>query len=265
LAERLEIIGAPVVRLTLSADAPQALIAVRLNEVLPDGRSTRVTYGVLNLSHRDRHQYPSPLMAGEEYLVRVQLEDIAHAFAPGSRIAISLSNHYWPVLWPSPTPTKLTIVTGISTLTLPIRPPRAEDADLHPFAGPETGAGTPITEIAAGRMTNRTVTRDLYAGTTTVFLPRDGGSHYLPEIGLTMHETGEVYHRVTGDDPASATTWTKFGMGRERGAWRIRTETETRVSCTATKFHLQATIDAYEGDSRVFTRNWSMDFPRDNL
>ena len=54
-----------------------------------------------------------------------------------------------------------------------------------------------------------------------------------PEIDLTMHETGEVYHQVTGEDPASATTWTKFGMGRERGDWRIRTETQTRVTCTA--------------------------------
>ncbi|HEY7688921.1 MAG TPA: CocE/NonD family hydrolase [Dongiaceae bacterium] len=265
LPERLEFLGAPVVELTLSADAPQALVAVRLNEVFADGRSARVTYGVLNLSHRDRHENPAPLVAGEEYLVRVQLDDIAHAFAPGSRIAVAISNHYWPVLWPSPTPTALTVVTGASTLTLPVRPPRAEDGGLRAFAEPETGAATPVTEIDPGRTTNRTITRDLLAGTTTVLLPRDGGSHHLPELGLTMHETGEVFHQVTGQDPASATTWTRFGMGRERGDWRVRTETETRVTCTATKFHLQATIDAYEGDARIFTRNWSMDFPRDNL
>ncbi len=98
-----------------------------------------------------------------------------------------------------------------------------------------------------------------------MLLPRDGGSQHLPDINMTMHETGEVHHQVTGEDPASAATWTTFGMGRERGNWRIRTESHTRVTCTAEKFHLEATIDAYEGDSRIFTRNWSMDFPRDNL
>ncbi len=38
LPARLEILGAPIVELTLSANAPQALIAVRLNEVFADGR-----------------------------------------------------------------------------------------------------------------------------------------------------------------------------------------------------------------------------------
>jgi putative CocE/NonD family hydrolase len=265
LPARLEILGAPVLELTLAANAPQALIAVRLNEVFADGRSTRVTYGVLNLAHRDSHEQPTPLVPGKEYRIRLQMEDIAHAFAPGSRIAVSISNHYWPVLWPSPMPTALTLTAGDSNLSLPVRPPRAEDEKLRAFAEPETGADTPMTDIASGRTTNRIVTCDLHAGTTTVLLPRDGGSQHLPDINMTLHETGEVYHQVTGDDPASATTWTNFGMGRERGEWRIRTESHTRVTCTAEKFHLEATIDAYEGGNRIFTRNWSMDFPRDNL
>jgi hypothetical protein len=265
LPERLEILGAPVVELTLSASTPQALIAVRLNEVFADGRSTRITYGVLNLSHRDSHEQPSPLVPGREYRIHLPLEDIGHAFAPGSRIAIAISNHYWPVLWPSPTPTALTVTTGVSNLSLSVRPPRAEDDKLRAFDEPETGVPTPITEIAAGRTTNRIVTHDLHAGTTTVLLPRDGGSQHLPDIGMTLHETGEVHHQVTGEDPTTAVTWTRFGMGRERGAWRIRSESHTRVKCTAEKFHLEATIDAYEGENRIFTRNWSMDFPRDNL
>src|SRR5207247_7584932 len=61
LAERLEILGAPVVALELTVDRPMALVAARLSEVIPDGSSARVTYGCLNLTHRSRHEHPEPL------------------------------------------------------------------------------------------------------------------------------------------------------------------------------------------------------------
>ena len=51
LDERLEILGAPVASLELAADLPDAFVAVRLNDVAPDGTSMRVSYGVLNLTH----------------------------------------------------------------------------------------------------------------------------------------------------------------------------------------------------------------------
>ena len=52
LGETNVIVGRPIVTLKLRAEAAQGQIAVRLNHVHPDGASTRITYGVLNLSHR---------------------------------------------------------------------------------------------------------------------------------------------------------------------------------------------------------------------
>ena len=54
----LEILGAPVLQLRLSSDKPNAFIVARLNDVAPDGASTRVTYGLLNLTHRNSHEHP---------------------------------------------------------------------------------------------------------------------------------------------------------------------------------------------------------------
>jgi putative CocE/NonD family hydrolase len=54
LTERCEILGGPVVELDVSATEPVAMIAARLSDVAPDGSATRVTYGLLNLTHRDR-------------------------------------------------------------------------------------------------------------------------------------------------------------------------------------------------------------------
>src|SRR5699024_7773003 len=43
LPERLELLGAPVVELSLSADQPVAMVAVRLADVAPDDSATRVS------------------------------------------------------------------------------------------------------------------------------------------------------------------------------------------------------------------------------
>jgi len=55
-----------------------------LCDVAPDGASTRVTYGVLNLSHRESHAEPEALVPGQPYRVRVQLNEIAQNFSSGA-------------------------------------------------------------------------------------------------------------------------------------------------------------------------------------
>ena len=41
--------------LEFAVDQPVAMVAVRLSDVAPDGRATRISYGLLNLTHRDGH------------------------------------------------------------------------------------------------------------------------------------------------------------------------------------------------------------------
>jgi hypothetical protein len=48
-----------------------------------------------------------------------------------------------------------------------------------------------------------------------------------------------------------------------RGEWVARSETRTRVSCTATEFVVDAQLDGYEGARRVVSRNWHRRIPRD--
>ena len=81
LAERLEILGAPVVELEIAADAPVALLAVRLCAVQPDGVSSLVTYGVLNLTHRDGPRVARAARARHASTAcGVQLNDVATPF-----------------------------------------------------------------------------------------------------------------------------------------------------------------------------------------
>ena len=75
----------------------------------PDGSSRRVSYGVLNLTHRDSHAEPSALTPGEFYPIRLKLNDCGYAFAPGHRLRLALSTAYWPLIWPAPERATLTL------------------------------------------------------------------------------------------------------------------------------------------------------------
>ena len=106
------IIGAPKVKLTLQSDKPSAQIAVRLNHIHPDGASTRITYGVFNLAHRDGHEVPKALIPGEIYEVVFNLDYIAYQVPAGHQLRVAVSSTYWPILWPSPKPVCLQLKDG---------------------------------------------------------------------------------------------------------------------------------------------------------
>ncbi len=102
LRERMEILGAPAATLKVAAAQPVAFTAIRLNDVSPDGAAAQVTYGLLNLTHRDGHEHPEPLKPGKRYLVRVTMNDVAHAFPAGHKVRLAISTCYWPMAWPAP-------------------------------------------------------------------------------------------------------------------------------------------------------------------
>src|SRR5258708_2720946 len=104
-----EILGAAIVTLDIMSDQPIANLAVRLCNVHPTGVALRVSYGVLNLTHRDGHETPSPLVVGQRYQVRVLLNDAGAVFPVGHKRRLALSTTDWPMIWPSPLKATLTI------------------------------------------------------------------------------------------------------------------------------------------------------------
>ena len=54
-------------------------------------------------------------------------------------------------------------------------------------------------------------------------------------------------------------------MRFRRDDWDVRVVTHTRLSCDEHDFFVDATLDGYEGDSRVFSRTWNETVPRDLL
>jgi uncharacterized protein len=262
LAAGLEILGAPTIDLELAVDRPLAFVAARLCDVGPRGGSARVTYGVLNLTHRDSHEEPTPLVPGRRYRVRLQLNDIAYAFPAGHRVRLALSTSYWPIVWPSPAPATVTIFTGASVLTLPERPVRAEDAALAPFGEPE-GAMPPAMTTMAPESGNSLWHYDMAADSADMISEYDSGLERFDAIGIAAGLRISERFSIAGDDPLSANASLAWTIRRERGDFRVRVEAKIELRCTADTFLVHQSLAAFEGDIRLFAQDWSREIARD--
>ena len=260
LQEPLEIFGAPVATLDLSVDRPLAFVVARLCDVAPDGASTRVTYGVLNLAHRDSHENPTPVTPGERLRVAIRLDDIAHGFPPGHRIRLALSTAYWPLIWPSPEPVTATLYGGASRLALPVRPPRPETPP-----GFEPAESAPPLPVAVLRQpsSSRTVETDVASGETAIRLLDDFGENRIEAHGLTTGSIGRETYRIRADDPSSACADIHWTQTLSRDDWQVRIESRSALSADSEHFYITAAVEAFEGDERVFTKTWDRKVPRD--
>lgn len=255
LAQPLEILGEAVLELELESDAPAAMLAVRINQVTPNGEATRVTYGLLNLAHRYGHDAPSPLVPGQRYDVRVPLKHVAQRFAQGHRLRVAISTSYWPVAWPSPTPTTLTIHTENSRLLLPRRTARPEDAALPDFAPPEGAAPLDQTQLQAVRQSWQ-VQHDLAADEHSLRMEDGTGTFRINDNGLTVSCQGREQYGYRADDPASACAEAHWEISFARDDWQVKTVTTTQLEADAEAFHVKASLQAFENDELVYEQDW---------
>ncbi len=262
LDQPIEVLGAPTIELEVAADRPVAQVAVRLSDVAPDDKATRVTYGLLNLTHRDSHAEPTPLEVGRRYRVRVQLNDIAAVFPAGHRLRIAISTSYWPLAWPPPEPVRLTVVAGASSLTLPRRAPRASDDQLRPYEPPEGAPRIDTQVVEPGHHTWRVI-RDLETDESTLEVVKDEGTVHIDEIDLDLTDQTWEWYRSTGSDFDSLEGETRSVRAFSRATWSVRTVTTTKLTADAGLFRVRATLDAYENGTRIFSRNWDEMVPRD--
>ena len=264
LKEDVVLLGAPAVELTLASDQPVALVAVRLSDMRPDHQVTRVTYGLLNLTHRDSRRNPEPLERGKRYRVQVPLNDVAQRFPAGHRIRLSISTVYWPLAWSPPESVQLTVWTGASRLILPCRTDTGNPVPEITFGEPVSSPGPRVTQIETPD--HRWIVRyDLSSKLSELEVIDNRGIFRLDDIDLTVG--AHSVERYTGylGDFTSMQGRTEWIRSLSRGDWSIRTRTRTQLSADKENFYLLAELDAYEGDARVRCLSWRETIPRDNI
>ncbi|MGI9336013.1 MAG: CocE/NonD family hydrolase [Gammaproteobacteria bacterium] len=266
LDEALEILGSVRLDIGVAIDRPIGFLCVRLCDVAPGGASTRVTWGLMNLTHCEDHERVAPVSPGTRIDVKVTLNDVAHRFLPGHRIRLAVATACWPVVWPSPEPTALTVYTGTGSLTLPRRTVPNDEQAPPRLPPAEMSAPDPVTVLRSPTPTEAYTRHDLVTGRTTVTERVDAGRMRIERDGWEFGQRGAVRRSIVDGDPLSARIELEgeleFGRADELD---VRIETSTTMTATRDAFQVQAHIDVSENGKPLFSRSWLETIPRDGI
>ncbi|MGO9933091.1 MAG: CocE/NonD family hydrolase [Steroidobacteraceae bacterium] len=245
----IEILGHPVARIRVAANRRVAKLALRLCEVTAEGKSWLVTYGLLNLTHRDSDERPAALTPDQPYDVNIELSLIAHRFKTGSRIRLAVSESLWPLVWPSPEVVTLTLTEGASSLELPVRPPTADPYFPIPIVHAEMGAAGPqfgqLKEVVPDANGWYELSQD---PPSTPYTVSDTGTTISGGFGIK-----ETLKIKQGDN--SSCTWAgEHSGGFKRGDWDVAIHSGFNLSSNAESFFIEERVRALDGGKMIFER-----------
>lgn len=262
LDRTITVAGRPALRLRVSSDRPVAQVVARLCDVRPDGSVERLSYGVLNLCHRNSHATPEALVPGELYDVVVPLKAMAQQLVPGHRLRLALSTTYWPMIWPSPEPVTLTVHDAGTWLELPVHQDMAALPD--DLFGPPTDARAGSVTVIRPGAELRQVVVDVGVGRTECIASRDDGVYVIDDIGTEQSFTRVRRSWVVDRRPDLAGASVQCRATYRRGDWDVRVETDIELTCDRESFHFTARMATFDGGEPFVERHWTRTIARDH-
>ena len=204
----LDVAGNAVVGLRVATDRPYGHVSVKLCDVAPDGSSTLISRGMLDLRHRgcwpadetgEVGRPPADLVPGEWVDVTIGVEATAWRLVPGHALRLAVAGTDWPNCWPPPGPLTLSVDAATVVVELPVVDDLPDSThDFEPGGGPSDDEAEGVTwriEHDVLERETRVVTR--YGGTY------EGGhgavvtDHYHGELGVSVDDPGEAWARGT--------------------------------------------------------------------
>ena len=265
LTEDVEMLGRPIASIRVASTEPVAKLVVRINEVTPDGVSWSVSYGVLNLTHRDGHERPAALEPGRHYDVEVPCYFTAHRFKRGNRIRVAISESIWPMLWPSPKPVRLDITAGASRLSLPVRPNDVESGAMP--IGLLRNRVQRAVDANPGAFKDQSITQTGPDADGRVLLHKRlrDAPETLSDIGTRMSGGSDWYMSIKEGDPNSSVWRLEWFSNLARDEWDTSLRSTLELTSTAEHFRIKESIHASERGKTVFERHWDHVIKRDLL
>jgi predicted acyl esterase len=245
-----EIMGHPRLSTLVTSNVAVAFLSAKLCDVFPDGTSTLVTRGLLNLTHRTSSTDPEPLEPGVPTAVEVELEATSWTFEAGHTIRLALAGADWPNIWPPPYSGTLEVDLGATSLTLTEipEPPAISEQPVFSRSAPGLDTHAPVTDAPQPPVVWE-VSHDVLGRETRVEISH--GADYNGEAGATVHERYTGSLGVSTVDPGSA--WAR-ATASYRIDWpeaTIQTEAHLEIRSDAKAFHVEIDVLAEElGASR---------------
>ena len=254
LEKTLNIVGQAKAHLTLASDQPIANVIVRLCDVHPTGESTLVTYGVLNLTHRESNETPEAMVPGKTYRIEVALNHIAYRLPKGHQLRLSISNAYWPLIWPSPFKDTLYLELSGCRLSLP-RSTAVKECDnpaLSAYDPEEISTGV---ELRPGQ-TKKTILEDPGTGEMTIKTETDYGHHWHRSCDTGIDFTVDQLLSIHPDDPNSAKSELKLQVKMQQGKTETALQSHYEMTSSSKHYFIRAKWQAWESDRCVFEKRY---------
>ncbi|MDE8654596.1 CocE/NonD family hydrolase [Novosphingobium album (ex Liu et al. 2023)] len=250
LDEAMDLVGVARLKLDLALDGPTATLIVRLNEVVPEGASARVTFAV------QRIRRPENVAAGQFFSCEVPLKGVAYSFAAGNRVRLALSTTYWPMVWPEHGPGGIMIDPGAAALLLPWMPEEVI-RDLPEFGPPVSACPIPSEELEAGQIDRMS---EWDAGTGRVKLT-SRTCYPTRRLGeMVMGGSGRHFYTILPHDGASAQACFESEQIYRRPGWFTRVTVKSHLSWFAGRLTLETQCTAFESGESVFQKSWKSSF-----
>ena len=104
---------------------------------------------------------------------------------------------------------------------------------------------------------------DRVSGEMVLELSESEGHYRIDDIDLTVSIRKRRRFSIHPGDPDSARAEIRWFREYARGAWRVSAESRITLTSDKDNFRVTARLDAFEGDARVFCRDWDERIPRD--
>jgi uncharacterized protein len=266
LEDELEIWGHPRLRVRVASSEPVAYLGAKVCDVFPDGTSSLVVRGLLNLAHRDSREEPAALVPGQAYDVEVELEACSWTFERGHRIRLDLAGADWPNAWSPPAGGELSVDRAASALVLPVLDgpsPVADVPALRAVPASRTAQPTPRTADGPTRAgVLWSVEEDVLAHERRA-ATRYGGDYAAAGSVPSMFDRYEGVVRVSQVDPGVASA-------RGEGEFELRFPEATcrslatvSVESDLTTYRVSIDLVVSENGRERRRRRWDRTFPRD--
>jgi uncharacterized protein len=271
LDRELEVLGHPRLEVRVGSSAPVAFLSAKLCDVFPDGTSTLVARGFLNLTRRRSLTDPEPMRLGVVEPVELELDATSWVFPARHRLRLSLAGSDWPNLVPPPGPVTLTVERDGSVLSLPVldgpspSPPPSLPAPRPP--DPAEGPDPPDPRSTGGPgmsppgpPTRWRVVRDVLGRESEAEIGH-GGRTELPDGAVLV----ERYRGTVGTSLARpGLAWAR-GSADYRVGWpeaTVATSARLDLRGDAEAFEVRLDLEVSEGDELRWARTWRRRIPR---
>ena len=261
LSEYLDLLGTPLIHLRLSSNYNCGLIAARLCDLAPDGSSTLISFGILNLKQRKGREILAEVVPNKEMDLTLRFNDTGWSLKPGHKLRLALSTNLWPMAWPVEKMVTLELNLKDCTLEIPTRK-SMKGRERKVFLGEPTSAEPLDHTVLKKPMGSRKCHHNKEDKTVSLKVVSDTGQIKFNEIDLTYSSSNSQIYSIKENDHLSPKITYEAEFGFVRDTWKVQTKSKLVVTCSEESFFLKGSIFGYENDTQVFTRSWDIAIPR---